>query len=1306
MSSTSDADASKRAPGKLAKGRKRIERRGKRDNAAGDARESGVEVKTGITGNMLPAGLPRHWPHSSPEDLAERPVRYIEIGGPQHFWYCSNFVRTSKYTPKNFLPQFLLSEFNWREKPANVYFMMIAVFQMVPQITETYGIPTTLIPLFFIFIVDATLLLIEDNRRHASDKEANSTPVAIYNAKQEKFEEQKWSDVNVGDFVQISSRGKVPADCLIISVSEKADVPSGKCFVETKSLDGETNLKPKQALEATYRDVSTVAALARLKGSLSMEHPNKVINSFNGVITLETKGSFRVGVANIILRGSVLRNCDWAIALVMNTGRDTKILMSAPESHAKMSLLTSTVSTEIMRIFLFLTALCVLGSVGQLLWELDDTVSGGWYLQYDTSDPAANFFFNLVHFVLLHSTFIPVSLYVSIMLVRYGQAYFMQRDLDMYDEDSDQGLAIKTFTINEDLGQVSHILTDKTGTLTRNVMDFRRASINGIRYGGGLTSVSRAKFTLEKVGIPPIMINEEYLAQKNAKKHVAFHCPNYDREMGSRGTQRNNILNFFRVLSICHDAEITAVADQFVSGKGGNNTVDTLSAMNSDDEALIHAADYFGYRFMGRDDNRVRILNKAQNKIEEMEVLQMFSFTSRSQRMGVVFRETNGRVVLVVKGAESAIMPLLSISDQMDLIQATTVDRKMFAQDGLRCLYVAQLEIHPDKFSAWAKEYRTATQDVTQLERQKDGEANLIDDLEKELLQNLELLGCTGVEDKLQQGVSDCVEELHAAGISLWMLTGDNEDTATNIALACRILLPLEYCEHLVLTRKLVRDKASLKETLFAAIHRFDYDLEKQGASIVKPWYMVIDGSCLAVALADDDDEGCRELLSELSQRCRSVVACRVSPSQKRELVDFLRDNRHLTRVLAIGDGANDVGMIRAADVGIGVRGQEGTAAVGAADYAISQFKFLAPLILRHGQFNYIRLSYVVLYTFYKNVFMSMAMAWFNFFSGFSGQAYFTDGTMQLYNLIYTSVPIVLYGIYDSKFSHRSVIKFPQSYRTCLNGHYFSSLEFWKWVAHAVVESIVVVVLPMYLLDDFEVGTGTFSTFWSSGLVSMICIVVQANMKMLFVQCRWHAVSFLALLIGPVTLLCSVLTVNNVLDFDYDFYYVFNESVKSLPFWLVTILCMIVLMGKDTYSCAIDRHFNFKAHHIIEERDAGMEHDRKMGKVGIMGEEKESGDGGDKLGELREANLHQMSSPKFGYSGIRSATPGSAESNGTQYTDGSQSYWTGSEYTESRPASSVPGTPITPMSTGRWGISAQGSRQGSRQATGTDAVGM
>jgi hypothetical protein len=178
---------SKRQKGKLAKGKKRtVERK----NDAGVVQAPAMRKKEDESAsvgarnpNSLPPGLPKHWPHSNAEDLAERPVRYIEIGRPQHFWYAPNYVQTSRFTSSNFLPLFLLEEFDWRHKPANVYFLFIAVLQMVPSLSETYGVPTTLIPLSFIFLIDATLLYIEDKRRKESDGIANATPINIFNAK-------------------------------------------------------------------------------------------------------------------------------------------------------------------------------------------------------------------------------------------------------------------------------------------------------------------------------------------------------------------------------------------------------------------------------------------------------------------------------------------------------------------------------------------------------------------------------------------------------------------------------------------------------------------------------------------------------------------------------------------------------------------------------------------------------------------------------------------------------------------------------------------------------------------------------------------------------------------------------------------------------------------------------------------------------------------------------------------------------------------------------------------------------------------
>jgi magnesium-transporting ATPase (P-type) len=206
---------------------------------------------------------------------------------------------------------------------------------------------------------------------------------------------------------------------------------------------------------------------------------------------------------------------------------------------------------------------------------------------------------------------------------------------------------------------------------------------------------------------------------------------------------------------------------------------------------------------------------------------------------------------------------------------------------------------------------------------------------------------------------------------------------------------------------------------------------------------LIIDGASLIFAMDETNKEAStgvtiKDKLLELTKRCQAVVACRVSPDQKRGLVKMVKDGCEDVRTLAIGDGANDVAMIQEAHVGVGIKGEEGIQAVNAADYALAQFRFLSQLTLKHGRYNYIRLSAVICYMFYKNILMSIAQFWFNFRNGFSGQKYYTEGAIQMFNLLYSSIPIILLGVYDIDVSASVVFKFPHMYQAGVKHEYFN----------------------------------------------------------------------------------------------------------------------------------------------------------------------------------------------------------------------------------------------------------------------------
>jgi phospholipid-transporting ATPase len=470
-----------------------------------------------------------------------------------------------------------------------------------------------------------------------------------------------------------------------------------------------------------------------------MEHPNKLIESFSGVIQLDNITREPIQASNILLRGCVLRNTDWIIGLVVNTGHDTKIMMSSATTKSKRSSLETACSTEIRKIIALLGVVCFAGATGQVLWNKQNDVSNIWYLNW-APNSVGFWFVDFFYFFLLHATFIPVSLYVSMSVIRYFQAYFMNNDLEMYYAVTDTPAIVRTLTLNEELGQVSHIFSDKTGTLTCNIMDFRKASIHGVSYGLGITEIGKAAWKLMGKPISAEILEGEARANAQAIPHVSFYSPQYERDIAAGGSQKQKNHEFFRILAICHD-----VIPEKIDGKI------KLSASNPDDEALVCAATYFGFEFRDRIDKICVVHNKETGKDEEVELLAVIPFTSKRKRMSVIIRDTDKKIKILSKGADTMMLPRLR-AGQDALVHKTNKDMRDFAVEGLRCLIIGSATLHPQDYEGWSKAYHGAMSDLKQIELRKKGEPNKIEDLEDKIESNLTLNGSTAIEDRLQNG--------------------------------------------------------------------------------------------------------------------------------------------------------------------------------------------------------------------------------------------------------------------------------------------------------------------------------------------------------------------------------------------------------------------------------------------------------------------------------------------------------------------------------------------------------------------------
>jgi phospholipid-translocating P-type ATPase (flippase) len=536
-----------------------------------------------------------------------------------------------------------------------------------------------------------------------------------------------------------------------------------------------------------------------------MEHPNKLIDSFSGTIDIKEFGRLPITTSNLLLRGCVLRNTDWVIGLVVNTGHDTKVMMSNTETKPKTSFLESVASVQILRIIALLSLVCFWGATGQAIWDTQNNIWGIWYLQW-TDNAVSNWFIKFFYFFLLHATFIPVSLYVSMAMVRSFQAYFMNCDLEMYYSPTDRPASVRTMNLNEELGQISHIFSDKTGTLTCNVMDFRKMSVNGVAYGRGITEIGRASWKLQGKEVPADVIEGEEQAKKRSVPHVSFYCPVYERDMSQHGSEQRRLLQeFFKILAICHD-----VIPERIDGQV------KLSASNPDDEALVCAASYFGFEFRDRIGSLSIVHNNDAGRDENIEVLATIAFTSKRKKMSVVYREASGIIRIATKGADTAMMEILA-AGQDRTVQKTEADMVQYSTEGLRCLLVGYRVIPEQEFQSWFSKYSACKADIQEIEKRKNGHANMIDKLESEIESKLTLLGATAIEDRLQEGVPKAIADLSAAGINIWVLTGDKQETAINIAVACNLVLPKNYMKQIIInasktpTRDQIRGLLSLE---------------------------------------------------------------------------------------------------------------------------------------------------------------------------------------------------------------------------------------------------------------------------------------------------------------------------------------------------------------------------------------------------------------------------------------------------------------------------------------------------------------
>ncbi|KAK7889658.1 hypothetical protein WMY93_025218 [Mugilogobius chulae] len=933
-----------------------------------------------------------------------------------------NVVRSNKYTPLTFLPLTLFEQF---QRVANLYFLLMVVLQCVPAISSVPWY-ISFIPLVSVLSVRGIKDLANDMTRRRSDSAINSRPCDILIS--QRFETLQWRDICVGDILRIHKDQIIPADLLLLCSSE----PHSLSYVETADIDGETNLKYKQAPGATHDELSSKPSEDRLSafnGQVFCEEPNNSLYTFRGWLHWEGH-RILLDSDHMLLRGTVLRNTECAYGLTIYTGSDTKILRNCGKLLVKKTRTEKVLNKAVIGIVLSVLLAALLLSIGSGIFAsrvmeqtevLASLVVNG--------NPAYSGFLVYWSYIILLSPAMPIALYITFEVIHTIHSLFIGWDLDMYWEKSDKPAEARNTSLNEELGQVEYLLSDKTGTLTQNHLLFRQCCISGEVYGDVSISAEDTQ--------PMDLSWNSYSCGG-----LFMYAPELVQRL--RGQQCHASREFLRALSLCH----TVMA-------ANENGALVYQAASPDEEALVGAARELGWAFISRTRDFMIISELGVKR--QYKLLALIDFTSKRRRMSVLVREPEGGLKLYSKGADIVILERL----QKDCPHQERTEKalEMFAESCLRTLCVAVRSVSEELWVKWSKSLSQASEMI--LSEREALLDQLYDEMEKDLL----------------------------AGLKVWVLTGDKKETAVNIGYACKLLdAETRLVEWHELRQILQSPDPQVTFSKARQTELWAVDKHMAGTKTA----VVLTGPELA-EFVQKPEWGAT--LMKLATQCQSVLCCRVTPGQKADIVKLVR--KHTTSItMAIGDGANDVNMIKVtAHVGVGLAGVEGGQAVQNADFSLCQFRFLQRLLLVHGHWSYLRISVFLRYFLYKTCSFALVHIWFGLLNGFSAQSLYETWFIAFYTVFYTANPILCVAFFEKDVSAEGILKHPELYMSGQKNELSSPVMMLISLLYAVYSSLIFFFIPcgVFFNTSYDFQTMSVTVAMAATFAATIEISLQTK---------------------------------------------------------------------------------------------------------------------------------------------------------------------------------------------------------------------
>ncbi|KAH7927189.1 phospholipid-translocating P-type ATPase [Leucogyrophana mollusca] len=997
-----------------------------------------------------------------------------------------NIVRNQKYNVFTFLPIVIYEQFKFF---FNLYFLLVALSQFVPALKIGF-ILTYIAPLAFVLCVTMGKEAYDDYKRNLRDREANSQkyltfvpPEHIPSPNLEAVDTGPHtrsvpsSSLRVGDLVLLEKNQRVPADMVLLRTSES----SGTCFIRTDQLDGETDWKLRVAVPASQKLASDTSLLT-LDAEIYADAPIKDIHTFVGTFTVNSPPRSSMDVINDVpmvpvptVEPLTAENVLWsntvlaagsAIGFVIYTGSETRAVMNTSHPETKVGLL----DLEINRLA---KILCAVTFALSLVLVALNGFRGLWYLY-------------VLRFLILFSSIIPISLRVNLDMGKTVYAHQIMNDSEI------PNTIVRTSTLPEELGRIEYLLSDKTGTLTQNEMEMKKLHMGTMSYG--FDSMDEVAHQLATA----------FGADQSHAKHGSIAT---GAQLATRGRRdlSSRLRDVVLSLALCHN--VTPVSND-------DGTI-TYQASSPDEVAIVKWTESVGLTLVFRDRTRMELQAPSGMRLS-YDVLDIFPFTSESKRMGIVVRETQtGEILFLQKGADVVMAKIVQRNDWLE------EETGNMAREGLRTLVMARKRISPQQYAAFKQRHHEAS---IRLEGRNEAMAMVVAEY---LERDLELLGLTGVEDKLQDEVKSTLELLRNAGIKIWMLTGDKIETARCIAISTKLVARNQYIHEVakLRTSDQVRDELEFLQSKLDCC-------------------LVIDGESLQLCLNLYKNE-----FIQITTKLSAVVACRCSPTQKADVARLIRYHTK-KRVCCIGDGGNDVSMIQAADVGVGIVGKEGKQASLAADFSVTQFSHLTKLLMWHGRNSYRRSAKLAQFVIHRGLIISVMQAVFSAIFYFAPIALYQGWLMMGYATIYTMAPVFSL-VLDRDVSEDLALIYPELYKELTKGRALSYKTFFQWLMISVYQGSAIMIMSLVLFE---------TEFLNIVAISFTALIINELIMVALEITTWHIYMVISIF---VTLFFYVISIAFLPEY-FDLEFVISTrfawkvavmvAISALPLYVIKLI--------------------------------------------------------------------------------------------------------------------------------------------------------